>query len=46
MKKVNWEKVGSIIMNSIAFVVGSSIVYIACRIGYAIIESIYTVLIK
>jgi hypothetical protein len=46
MKKVNWEKVSNVIMNSIAFVVGSMIVYIAIRIAIAVIESIYVVLIK
>jgi hypothetical protein len=46
MKKVNWEKVGNFIMNTIGFVVGSIIVYTAIRIAIAVIQSIYVVLIK
>ena len=46
MRKINWEGVWEFIMKSVAIVVGSVIVYTACRIGYAIIESIYVVLIK
>lgn len=46
MKKVNWEKVGNFIMNTIGFVVGSILVYTAIRISIAVIESIYVVLIK
>jgi hypothetical protein len=46
MKKVNWEKVGNFIMNTIGFVVGSIIVYTAVRIAIAVITAIYVVLSK
>jgi hypothetical protein len=46
MKKVNWEKVINFILGTIGFVVGSMIVYIACKIAIAVITSIYVVLTK
>jgi len=46
MKKVNWEKIGDFAMGFIGVSIGLMIAYIACKIGYAIIESIYVVLIK
>jgi hypothetical protein len=44
--KVNWEKVWEFIMKGVAVAVGSLLVWIACKIAIAIIESIYVVLIK
>jgi len=46
MRKINWERVGEFIMKTIAVAVGSLVVYTACRIGFAIIQSIYVVLMK
>jgi hypothetical protein len=46
MKKVNWEKVVNFIMGTIAFAIGSLIVYTATKIAIAIITSIYVVLTK
>ena len=46
MRKINWERVGEFVMKTIAIVVGSLVVYVACKIAIAIIQSIYVVLIK
>lgn len=46
MRKINWEGVWEFIMKSVAIVVGSVIVYTACRIGFAILTALYVVLIK
>jgi hypothetical protein len=46
MKKINWEKVGNFIMNTIGIAMGSLIVYVGCKIAYGVISAIYVVLTK
>jgi hypothetical protein len=46
MNKINWEKVGNFILNTIGIAVGSLIVYVGCKIAIAVITALYVVLIK